>query len=106
MNDRIIMISNIFLIVHTPRKTIIASTKSKDIVLNIDGSPLPHIRSLTKPVHVASQKPMKKRRCNKKRFSNFITEVRSQRSDVRSQRSDVSRKLSFVLFTLYFVLSP
>ena len=58
----IIIISNIFLIVHTPSRTIMASTASRDIVLKIEGSPLPHIRSLTKPVHVASQKPMKKSR--------------------------------------------
>ena len=66
--------TSVFLrMVHAARKIKIKSTIISDIVLkglpDISG---PKNKSLTKPVHVASQKPMKKRRCIKNRFSNLI----------------------------------
>lgn len=59
--------------VHAARKINIKSTKISEIVLkglpDISG---PKSRSLTKPVHVASQKPMKKSRCRMNLTSNFM----------------------------------
>ena len=59
--------------VHAGRKINIKSTKISEIVLkglpDISG---PKSRSLTKPVHVASQKPMKKSRCRMNLTSNFM----------------------------------
>ena len=58
--------------VQTARNNSITSTVSCDRVLRGLVEVFPHIRSLTKPVHVASQKPMKKSRCKMNRTSNFI----------------------------------
>ena len=71
-NDEISIMSKAFLNVHNARKSRITSTASSEAVRKMELSPWCHTRSLTKPVHVASQKPMKKSRCKMKRFSNFM----------------------------------
>ena len=72
-SETIKKISTFFLTVHIARNSIIASTISCDAVVKGLVEVLPQNKSLTKPVQVASQKPMKKRRCIKNRFSNFMT---------------------------------
>ena len=65
-------ISDFLRMVHMARNKIIASTTKCEMVVNgliAFGS---NIRSLTKPVHVASQKPMKNSRCRMNLTSNFM----------------------------------
>ena len=66
------IMSNAFLIVHIAKNSSMTSTVSNETVYKIELSPCCQNKSLTKPVHVASQKPMKKRRCIKNRFSNLM----------------------------------
>ena len=68
-----IRIMSIFLrTVHNARNRNIDSTMSCETVLKGPITSGPQIRSLTKPVHVASQKPMKKSLCKMNRISNFM----------------------------------
>ena len=72
INEPIKTISTVLRTVHIARNSIIKSTISCDNVVKGLTVLCPHIRSLTKPVHVASQKPMKKSRCKMNRTSNFM----------------------------------
>lgn len=59
-------------IVHAARTSKIKSIIICETVLKGPIVFVPKIRSLMKPVHVASQKPMKKSRCKMNRFSNIM----------------------------------
>ena len=72
-NEPIRRKSTDFCTVQKARNSNITSTVSSEMVVKGLIVLFPQNRSLTKPVHVASQKPMKKRRCIKNRFSNLIT---------------------------------
>ena len=65
-------ISTVLRIVHAARKSRIKSMISCEIVLKGPIVLGPKMRSLTNPVHVASQKPMKKSRCKMNRTSNIM----------------------------------
>ena len=66
------IMSIVLRMVQTARNNSITSTVSCDRVVRGLVEVFPQIRSLTKPVHVASQKPMKKSRCKMNRTSNFM----------------------------------
>lgn len=83
------IMSKAFLTVQMARKSKIASTVSNDALRKMELSPCCQNRSLTKPVHVASQKPMKKRRCIKNRFSNCMSVASLSR---QSRVSSTSKK--------------